>query len=60
MNKVKVREEIPNTLVTIYKGFTRAELQARADRHRQSFIEACCKQGHYLPSDKELDRWFSV
>lgn len=57
--RTKTRNEVQNNL-TIYRNFTHTELQSRADKHKEKFEEKCKKQGYYLPSDSEMDRWFTV
>lgn len=53
-------QDIPETALTVLHGFSRSELQARAAEHREKFEQDCRNEGKYLPSENELDRWFSV
>lgn len=57
--KVKEMQEIGNNL-KIYRNMDKEELRTRTARHRAAFEKACQLQGHYLPSDAELDRWFTI
>ena len=54
---MKTKRDIQNNL-TYLSGFTPQEYNERIRRNRKKFEEACMKQGEYLPSEREMDRWF--